>query len=121
MSCTGLVAARDPRDSEICVHSGFGLLVRLSNQDAFTKTMHSCDWTAAHHDAAHRILRLLCLLRLIVRGWPVPERLRRSVGRRMRIMPLGKLQRLIRQVRAILGQLLLRGLHLEDLVNPLHY
>ena len=52
---------------------------------------------SAHYDAEPRIFRLLCLLRLIVQGWPVPERLRRSVGRRMCMVPSGKLQRVIRR------------------------
>jgi len=49
-----------------------------------------------------RSRRLLLLLQFIVRGWPVPERLRRSVGWHMRIVPLGKLQRHIRQGQGVL-------------------
>ena len=45
-----------------------------------------------------RSRRLLLLLQFIVRGWPVPERLRRSVGRRLRDLPRWKLQQLLRQV-----------------------
>ena len=41
--------------------------------------------------------RLLYLLRLIVHCWLVPEPLRRSVGRRVHIVPLGKLQCVVRR------------------------
>ena len=47
---------------------------------------------------SHCLLYLLCFT---VRCWPVPQQLRRSVGRHMLIVPLGKLQPHIRQGQAV--------------------
>ena len=57
-----------------------------------------CLLAGSYSHAERRIVRLLQLLRFIVRGWPAPERLRRSIGRRMRVMPRGELQHLIRRL-----------------------
>ena len=57
-----------------------------------------CLLAGSSSHAERRIVRLLQLLRFIVRGWPAPERLRRSIGRRMRVMPRGELQHLIRRL-----------------------
>ena len=48
----------------------------------------------------YRNLQLLYVLRFIVHGWPVPERLRRIIGWHMLSMRRRQLQRLIRQARA---------------------
>ena len=50
------------------------------------------------------------MLRFVVRGWPVPERLRRSVGRHMRVVCSGKLQPRTRQSRTELPRASIQSL-----------